>query len=70
VLPKSSWQARLKEQKGVLGITTGNLGSENMELIEPPRVSGMCGQILGHFCREVVNQKSYAQNSLAQRLMP
>jgi len=63
VLPKSSWHARLKEHKGDPGGITGHLGHENLEHADPPRVSSMCGQILGRFCREVANQKSCAHKS-------
>jgi len=63
VLPKSSWHARLKEHKGDLDGITRHPGGENLEHADPPRVSGMCGRILGHFCRDVANQKSRAHKS-------
>ncbi len=69
-LPKSSWLTRLKEHKGVLGGISGNPGGENIELVDPPRASGMCGKTLGHFCRDVANQKSHSHKSWAQWLTP
>jgi hypothetical protein len=46
VLPKSSWNTRSKEQKGVPGDIVVHLGGENLELGYPPRESCMCGQSL------------------------
>ena len=63
VPPKSSWHDRLKEHKGDLGGITGHPGGENREHADPPKVSGMCGQILGCFCIELANQKSRAHKS-------
>ena len=69
-LPKSSWHARLKEQKSVLGGITRHPRGEKLELANPPRAYGMCGQILGHFYKEVANHKSCAHKSWSRWLTP
>jgi len=53
----------LKGHKGDRGGIIGHPGGENMQPADPPRVSSMCGRILGRFCREVANQKSRARKS-------
>ena len=64
------WPFRLMEHKGDPSGITGHPRGENIRHANPPRVSSMCGQILGHFCREVANQKSRAHKSWARWLTP
>ena len=57
-LPKSSWNARLKEHKGGLGSIIIHPGGENKEISFHPLESGMWRQTFYHFFTIAAIQRS------------